>query len=658
MSDNTPPEKSSSDTTHSVHTKGNRPRTPGKPPRQHDHLSGKPPRQHDRPSGKSGKPDPSDRHGPSGKPGFSGKPAKPGFSNKRAPLKPQTRDAAPDAEEIQDEFALSPKMKGTVDALIALDDEIMKLLVRRATLVSRIHEGKEHASSPSAILAEKTVRLAWEKAAPSFSRDQRFARQLFSLLQDVKVMTKEEAPKGSFRLTPANAPVSGAITAPVSAEAVQMWVTLACSTGQKTTIRNIPLSTPVSDCIKTFSQIGATIAWEPSTNPMLGSITVNSTVKTSFAGRSVYLGESVFGAYLAAFVAAGTVGTCRFTGGTTLKNHNFSSLRQALPLLGARLAHVIPHTHGLPANLECSGALPAGLTIPANLPLEGVCALLLAPLLWNTPIAINLEALPALDATTALARVEPFFQQCNATVHIRGPLLNYEPADLLIPDAPTLPLDSQLCAYLLALPAFTGGNISLFGKWPGNEPAAVAAQCILQWAGLSLSFEKEFIRSTKGKASSTPLVDMSVPSGLAPLLFSLAACTGVQQHCHKDIGNFIQFEDDDPLVAAEMLDRIGFTLEGSTVAQLATKEKAPSQPWTSPTPYWAMAYALCAFLRPGIKLANPMDVTTLMPSFWSLYNSLPALCEDEANPADSAAFKNEVQAYDPAARPKRRIVTD
>ena len=601
-----------------------------------------------RPAGKPGRP----AGRPQGKPGFSGK--KPREQGEKRPFVPQN-------DEAQEEFSLSPKMKGTVDALIALDDEIMKLLVRRATLVSRIREGKDHASSPSAILAEKTVRLAWEKAAPAFSRDQRFARQLFSLLQDVKVLAKEDAPKGSFRLMPANAPVSGAITAPVSAEAVQMWVALACSTGQQAVIRNIPLSTPVADCIKTFSQLGAAIAWEPSANPMLGSITVKSSVKTSFASRSVYLGESVFGAYLAALVAAGTVGTCRFTGGTTLKNHNFSPLRQTLPLLGARLAHVIPHSHGLPANLECSGALPAGLTIPATLPLEGVCALLLAPLLWNVPVAINLESLAALDATAALAKVEPFFRQCNANVEIHGPMLRYEPSELTIPPAPALPLDPQLGAYLLSLPAFTGGNICLFGKWPGNEPGAIAAQSILQWAGLSLSFEKEFIRATSGgAASSIPLVGMNVPSSLAPLLFALAARAGARQGSGKDIGGFVQFEaEDDPLVGAEMLDRVGFTLAGSVVAQSAAKDRATTQPWTSPSPYWAMGYALCAFLRPGIKLANPMDVTTLMPSFWSLYNSLPALCEDEANrPADSAAFKNEEQAYDHSARPKRRIVTD
>lgn len=45
--------------------------------------------------------------------------------------------------------------------------------------------------------------------------------------------------------------------------------------------------------------------------------------------------------------------------------------------------------------------------------------------------------------------------------------------------------------------------------------------------------------------------------------------------------------------------------------------------WTAPSPEWALALALCAFGRPGLKLANPGVMTGLYPVFWTLYNGLP-----------------------------------
>ena len=88
----------------------------------------------------------------------------------------QRRDSAPD-REFSDEQQGDRRLQGAVHALIGLDKDLMKLLARRAVLVSRIRGGRDHAGTPDAIQAEKAVRTAWEAGALAFSKDPRFARQ-------------------------------------------------------------------------------------------------------------------------------------------------------------------------------------------------------------------------------------------------------------------------------------------------------------------------------------------------------------------------------------------------------------------------------------------------------------------------------------------------
>ena len=61
------------------------------------------------------------------------------------------------------------------------------------------------------------------------------------------------------------------------------------------------------------------------------------------------------------------------------------------------------------------------------------------------------------------------------------------------------------------------------------------------------------------------------------------------------------------------------------VPMLRSVESTPTPSgWASPTPHWSMGLALAAFVRTGLKLSNPGNVTELMPSFWNLYNGLPS----------------------------------
>jgi len=559
--------------------------------------------------------------------------------------------------------------KGAAGALIELDRELMKLLVRRATLVSRIRGGRDHAASPAAIQAEKAVRIAWETAAPVFSKDPRFARQLFSLLQDIKILSKEQAERtGIFRLAPPGKPAAGSITGPTSARAAQMRIALAAGLGRGLVMERVTLSTALADTIKACTQAGAKVSYEH--QGTLARIEVAEGPPLAFAGKTLYMGEDLFTAYLMAFLTIGSPGICRFTGGSRLKSVDLAPLRHVLPLFGARLAHVIPHSQSLPANVESSGNIPALVAVPANLPFEGVCALLLAPLIWHVPLTLDLAALPAAVATAALGEVRPLHREAGADVETRGPNLLITPAPLAPPERPALSLDPVLSAYLLAIPLFTGGSMRLEGFWPGHTPAAAEAEQLLAWGGGEISIGEGFIRVAAGNAPfSLPLQCAELSSEFGPLYLALKirhhllrqseSPTLPQNHSY-----FPQEEAQDRELTQDFCARLNLHWTDGVLTK-GTDAAGHLPAWSSPDASWSMAYALCAFLKPGLELANPGKLSEAIPTFWGIYNSLPKPTDPvrqeprkERSRATGPGANLGVEKKDAKPARRRRIIAD
>ena len=547
--------------------------------------------------------------------------------------------------------------RGAAGALIELDKEIMKLLVRRATLVSRIRGGKDHAATPQAILEEKGVRMAWEANALSFSKDPKFTRQLFSLLQDVKVLTKDEADaKTSFALAPSHSPLTASITGPVHGEVAQLWAALAVTSGQEVSLSPVLLATALMDAVKAFTHAGASLAWH-ATGAALGTVETKTAPPLALAGKTIYVGDAPLTLYLLCFIAAGSVGVNRFTGGTTLKSADLSSLRGLMPLMGARLAHVMPRSQGLPATLECSGVLPHSLLVPEHTPFEAVCALLLAPLFWQRACTLDLSALPAAVAANALSLVTPLHHAVKAQVENHGARLTFTPAPLSFPAAPALPLDPALSAYLLAMPAFCGGTMELKGHWPSHMPEAHAVVQMLQSVGLHVKETPGSIATEAGnKLFALPVFGDDLSAPLWPLYYALTARQQQMQKAPVPI----KLEDDDPaFVLQEFYARLGLEVAEGVLTRSVVDPAAPdaahtrgTAPWTAPDAYWAMGLSLAAFIRPGLRLANPGIVTELMPPYWQIVNSLPT-------PFDPAAPPRPVKKEDADARPaRRRIIAD
>lgn len=541
------------------------------------------------------------------------------------------------------------KPRGAAGALIDLDKDLMKLLVRRATLVARIRGGKDHASTPQAILEEKSVRMAWEENALGFSKDPKFARELFSMLQDIKVLSKEEADaKSSFSLSPRKAPLQALITAPLQSQIVQFWIALAAKAGQSTSLSSVPFTPEILDAAKALKGLGCDINWE-NTGTGLGSLQVKAGKAISLAGKTVYLGNSTFSLYLLCFMAAGNVGVTRLTGSAELKGADLSPLRNLLPLLGTRLANTMPRSTGLPASLEASGIIPEQLVVPEYTPASMVAALLVSTLFWQRPITIDLSLLEEETRCAALSFALPLLEEMNIKAKTTQTSFALEDCQVTLPTQPVPYLDPLLCAYLLSMPVFVGGKMTLKGKWPAHLPLAKQTEELLRSVGLELKECPEGVFSENRTLIFQNPLNTNVHKSLRPL------CTALlfkKQESSALPLNFEQAEYHN--IIEEIASRLGLVCENGIVSKAVNPEQAPeknTKPWTAPNASWGMAFALTAFVCQGISLANPGVITEKSTTFWPVFNSLP-------NPIDPAFPPRNAkeQADEPEDKPARRRI--
>lgn len=544
-----------------------------------------------------------------------------------------------------------PYKAALVDELIELDRDLMKLLVRRAKLVGKLRGGKTHAATPAAAKAEKEVRTAWEKNAVSFSRDDKFTRQLFALLQEIKVESRAETEsRPGYNLAPARKPVSVNLPGPLSVTGTRMLAVLAAVLGQELDLDAVVLNNPLMDCVKALNSAGARFEWQSGERPGEGVLRHMPGGKAVLTGtdKGLYLGEDLLTMYLMAFTAASQVGKSRFTGGSGLKMADLTPLRRFLPDLGARLAHSVPKSNGLPGSVEASGMLPDRVALPADLPREGVMALFCAVAAWKKKCALDCGALPLPLFTSAVAECLPVLRACSVTDSINGTVLTLDATNAAVPSGGTRLLDPVLCAYLLALPAFAGGVVTLAGEWEAGLPQAVQASGMLARAGMTVRADGGTVRSEMGSApepgTAAPLtaapLDLTETDGnLLPLGLALAVREAWKRKGPAPLPRMP--ESMDPNVMEGFCAHLGLVCADGTVAP-GGGERGES--WTAPSPAWAFAFALCAFDSPNSSLANPAVTNALMPAFWPLYNSLP----------DPAVKK----APEKQEKPRRRIIAE
>lgn len=503
-----------------------------------------------------------------------------------------------------------------------IDKDIARLLARRAKLLNKANHGRR-GTDPA---LEKQLRQSWEANAVELSRDPRFIRQFFTLLQEVEANTQEaDAPRTGFHLAPARRPLEVNMKGPSASRLTRLWLTLAAGTGRNVTINSALVNDPFNDLLKALNQCGGVLAWNETTGCYC-----KSESKLDFTDKVVYIGEDTLNLYMLIFLAMSSNSRLKLMGGTDLKFLDLVPLAHFLPQLGARLTNVVPGTKGLPVRIECSGVYSDALTIPADLPADAVTALILAATTWDKPVSLALQDSPA--GIACLDEILPILQRAGANVDLDGTTLRIVPnkdamPETFTPDMVAMHVDTLLATSLLAFPAFAGGKVSMTGTWPKTAEGD-AALALLKAGGLRVNISAGVIESEYATAASADYnaILSTLPATYAPIALTFAAAS-VAANADARVAMPQMPASIATTVAEDFLAQIGLEplgLEGEVPALRPTKTPIAAGGWASPAPEWSMALAMASFLRSGLRIANPGNMTALMPNFWHFFNGLPS----------------------------------
>lgn len=527
-----------------------------------------------------------------------------------------------------------------------LDQDILHLLLRRSNLLEKMKGRKGHLDSSE----EKFLRESWQAAVARVSRDAALSGRFFSMMQDLTFLPKpEERGEGdgprpgaqrrsAFNLAPPPKAVRIVLDAPLDDIHSRCWLYLASAAGQQLEFGPALMNDPQVDLVRALNQLGGSLAREGD------NMLARPGQALDYPDKIVHLGDAPFNFHLLLAHYLGRPSRVKFTGESDLKLADFSSLRHALPELGARLTPVVPKCNGLPARLECSGILPPSFALGPSLPAEFGLALVLAAPFYQTPFAVDLSAHP--ERAEILARAVPLLEECGFVFRLQGEAISLEPGAPRIPARPKLPVDATLSASLLAFALPHGGSVRLAGSLAAFPSGQGLLQNLLALGlpvrqgdgGVSLELSGPFLPGPE------ELGRLTWPAESRPLLCALLAMRPLR----GEAGAPCRLLDDlagEP-EAGDFFHALGL---GTSSAGL-TPAPGPTPPYNAPSALWALAFALAALGRgapKGLSLGNPGIMTNLWPAFWAFYNGLPApQPKGQDQPAPQKAEKK-----------RRRIIT-
>lgn len=523
-------------------------------------------------------------------------------------------------------------------SLAELDQEILRLLARRANLLNKIRE-----KGRVPLEDEKYLREAWQDAVARVSRDPELSGRFFSLMQQLTFLPRpagksEESLPGSqrrqaFNLAPPNKPVQANLTAPLSGQQCAAWLYLAAASGQRLRLAPCLQNDPLVDFVQGLAQMGAAITREED------AVNVREGVPLATPDKVIHAGSSPFNLYLFIAHYLGRYSRVKIVGDACLQLSDFSALMQLLPNLGARFVCLVPKSNGLPARLESSGILPAGIRPDAQIPAQFIEALLLAAPFYESPFAVDLSDQP--ERESILAHILPLLKDSGASFALQESTVSIAPSLLTIPSRPAISMEPELAAFLLALAPALGGDVMLKGTladWPEN--AKFWLLCVRNgFRSLADGIEAKYQTAASKFIVGDFTPERPWQAACISALIACAALNGGKAELPPALGALPEVVD--------FLRMAGLAVSGE--GQIKVEERQEGLVWNAPSPAWALALAVAACRRKGKagwQLGNPGIITELWPHFWAFYNSLPA---------PRIHKKEEAK---PAEKPRRRIITD
>lgn len=537
-----------------------------------------------------------------------------------------------------------------------IDREILGLLMRRHNILSRIARTRDRSGQTRAGRdridphEERFIRESWEHAVSRVSTDPLLASQFFLMMQELDFLPppSEDGPSKAtiFGLAPAQKPVDIDTEIPCDSLETRLWSALAAYSGSGARIPSALCNDALLDCLRMLAQLGSGVRRDGA-----DGVYAEAGSPAGTPDRVLHVGNDPVNFYISLVHYLGRPGHTKFTGGPALKLADFSPLRRFLPELGTRVIGLVPKSNGLPVRIECSGMLPDTVVLPADLPMDFVRCFVAAAPFFEKDLAIDCAALPAEARDRMLGELLPLLSLAGITVEREGDVLRTKRHTDALPETPSLHMDLDAAAVLLALGAVLGGRVRLKGLWPDSADAAsllsfleqTGVQCTSDAEGVTLTAPEGYVLSAERLR-----VAADLPERFLHLPCALACC----QALINGKADLPAFEGDRELPAAlsGLASACELDLQDDVLIRPEEEPAGRAPVWTAPSSRWLCALALAACCRPsagrGYALNNPGLVTEIFPGFWNLYNALPA-----------PRLRREEPAGGPQGKERRRIRT-
>lgn len=531
------------------------------------------------------------------------------------------------------------------DDIARIDQEILRLLLKRYNLASKI---RQNGRMPSA--DEKFLREKWQASVARISKDADLSSRFFSLLQEISFLPRPEEhanqkeadlSRGAFTFKTIKKELNFTLNVPADTESACAWAYMAAASGQALRMETAPDNSPTRDCMNAFIQMGAELSRDK------GLVDIRAASPMAQPDRVLYAGASKFNFFLYLAHYLGKPSRVKITGEKSLNLADFTALGHFLPTLGARMVHVVPKSNSLPVRLECSGLLPPGIVASSDLPRQFYEALLLASPFYDRPFAIDFNDYKQKDII--FAHILPILEQCGAIFTVDGASIGINPSSLKLPEQAQIPMDPVLAGFLLLFPEAAGGKAKLMGYWP-NWAECVWLEKFLEEAGGKFLASKDSLILEREKGidalnlnALTSLIKSAEVWGKA-LIITLAVCASLRKARLSLPPELLELSD-----CQDFLRVCGLVQEGEGVLH-QVQEVRSNAIWNAPSAVWALALSVCACVsgdKNSFQLGNPGIVSEIWIPFWSWYNRVLSGAKEET----------EEHSPDNGAKSRRRIRT-
>ncbi|WP_419781323.1 chorismate mutase [Maridesulfovibrio sp.] len=522
----------------------------------------------------------------------------------------------PEYKKFERSGGSAPRRQSLLDEIKELDERLLSLVSRRNYLMGKAASKRKQKGLPLGDPdMERRIFETWTAEAGNKKFDVKTARRVFDQLNNLAyaaVAKPERRKLSSYVLSPPQKAVDVTFDGPGSLLQSKFWIALSAAAGTDSKMGPLCINDEITELVKAFNQAGAHLSWDGET------VESRAGEGIDFEEKLIFAGDNAMTMFLAIAFGLKTVGKFKIAGGPILKQYDSRPLADILSPLGARLNTLDLQSHGLPARLECGGRMASSIEISDETPVEFVAALALAA--WTYPQGLTFKFAEGWHGMDLLQEVVTALKKCGVNAKLNETECTVPATkEISVPEEPAIALEPELCSALLAMPAFSNGQVTINGDWPKNALAADALET-LKTGGVDIKISKGSITATKGEKADKPSFDFGNATDLFPI--GLALAVNSRSECKiSNIADAVMFEQ-----GIELLERLGIKYErGEDELTVLPGRLKWDEAWSAPTPFFGIALGLMAWMRPGISIENPGDITDLWPRYWTLYNSLPEI---------------------------------